>query len=425
MKTVFHSILFLIFGVTCFAQRIPVDSLYLGQIHPGSTPKIFNLLISSGYFAAERVSISIDGKEIYYSELNGYKTNSNARVKYYSYSDGKWSGPKKLFENYFSPTLSVDGNKMFLQKTTDNTSEVWYSVKSDTGWCSPARFIPSQPIDYMLWETSNGNYYFGSYTSKGGLGARDWSKLVISGNDTTVESLGTPLCSSGDDVDFGISKNDSFIIISSGTSTNRKANSNADLFISYKKSDGTWTNAKNLGIQININDSGNGRWAPCFTADNKYLFYTGGWNGPAIYWVQIDNYIKNLRFTNFNPYLKTEISNQIDTIGQLFTFKISDSTFVDDDGNNTLTYSATLSNGNALPTWLSFNAATKTFSGTPTSVGSVSLKVTATDIAMASVSSTFTLNITASKISSVKQTYEQNIQIYPNPTTTHNTVYTP
>ncbi|HEX2558919.1 putative Ig domain-containing protein [Phenylobacterium sp.] len=69
--------------------------------------------------------------------------------------------------------------------------------------------------------------------------------------------------------------------------------------------------------------------------------------------------------------------------------------FVDVDGD-TLTYSATLGDGTPLPAWLSFDAATRTFSGTPPAnySGVLALKVTASD-GLASASDTFDLTIAA------------------------------
>jgi hypothetical protein len=58
-----------------------------------------------------------------------------------------------------------------------------------------------------------------------------------------------------------------------------------------------------------------------------------------------------------------------------------------------LTYKAALANGQALPSWLNFNAQTETFSGTaPTTAGSFSVKLTATDSAGLSTSETFSIN---------------------------------
>ena len=63
--------------------------------------------------------------------------------------------------------------------------------------------------------------------------------------------------------------------------------------------------------------------------------------------------------------------------------------------NASLTYKATLASGAALPSWLSFDAATRTFSGTPPQNfnGSIDLKVTASDGSL-STSDTFTLTVT-------------------------------
>ena len=91
--------------------------------------------------------------------------------------------------------------------------------------------------------------------------------------------------------------------------------------------------------------------------------------------------------TNAAPTLATEIPNQTAMSGTAFSYEVPAATFTDADGD-TLTYTATLADGMALPAWLSFTAATRTFSGTPTAAETVSVKVTASD-ASDSVSDTF------------------------------------
>ena len=70
-------------------------------------------------------------------------------------------------------------------------------------------------------------------------------------------------------------------------------------------------------------------------------------------------------------------------------------TFADVDADDSLSYSATLADGSALPSWLSFDASTRTFSGTPENadVGSVTVRVTATDGSSATVSDDFVLAV--------------------------------
>jgi hypothetical protein len=80
--------------------------------------------------------------------------------------------------------------------------------------------------------------------------------------------------------------------------------------------------------------------------------------------------------------------------GQKITLALPAATFSDPQGQ-TLTYTATQANGQALPGWLSFNAATDSFSGTaPITAQTLGLKVTATDSSGLSVSEGFLVSIT-------------------------------
>lgn len=84
--------------------------------------------------------------------------------------------------------------------------------------------------------------------------------------------------------------------------------------------------------------------------------------------------------TNAAP-VTAAIANQTATEDMQFSFVVPGGTFIDADPGEVLTLSATLAGGAALPAWLSFDAATGTFSGTPENgdVGALSLEVTATD----------------------------------------------
>ncbi|WP_407705115.1 DUF4347 domain-containing protein, partial [Aeromonas veronii] len=75
------------------------------------------------------------------------------------------------------------------------------------------------------------------------------------------------------------------------------------------------------------------------------------------------------------------IANQSVNEDAALSFTLPANTFADVDVGDSLTLSATLADGSALPGWLSFNPATGTFSGTPTNgdVGNINIRVTATD----------------------------------------------
>jgi LPXTG-site transpeptidase (sortase) family protein len=97
---------------------------------------------------------------------------------------------------------------------------------------------------------------------------------------------------------------------------------------------------------------------------------------------------------NHNPVVIKPIPNASSNVGQAFSGSFTADTFGDYE-NDPLTYLASLSTGNPLPAWLSFNSASRTFSGTPSSgdVGLLTIKVTALDGKGGEASTTFDLGV--------------------------------
>ncbi|MBI4937526.1 MAG: putative Ig domain-containing protein, partial [Nitrosomonadales bacterium] len=96
----------------------------------------------------------------------------------------------------------------------------------------------------------------------------------------------------------------------------------------------------------------------------------------------------------------TAIPGQTASQGAAFIFQIPAGSFSDPDAGDTLSYSATLSDGAALPDWLAFDAATQTFSGTPgyLDAGSLNVRVTATDMGNLSVSEVFVVSVAGANL---------------------------
>ena len=100
---------------------------------------------------------------------------------------------------------------------------------------------------------------------------------------------------------------------------------------------------------------------------------------------------------NDAPTVATAIPDQPATAGTAFSYAFPANTFSDADIGDTLTYAATKADGATLPAWLSFAAGTRTFSGTPQAadIGTVAVKVTASDGNGGSVSDTFDITVSA------------------------------
>jgi hypothetical protein len=366
MKKIFNSLVFLFLSSAGFAQTIPGDSLYLGQNVPGNNPELFKLQVSPAHFAAERITISNSGKEIYYSEIKSYYPIQSARIKYYKYEAGKWTGPFVLFEDYCSPALLVTGDKMYFE---NENAETFLSIQKKSKWSVPKKILFKLERAHYLKVTDKRNSYVSSIP-KETIGKADWCRLKYSESDTLAVGLGMPLNTAWDNLDFFIAKDESFIIVTTISG----------LAISYPKSDGSWTSPRNLGEKINF---GLASWGPYVTTDKKYLFYTTGtkpdYSDVGIYWIRIDNLIDSLKNTNSTPYMKNKIENQSGLVGTPFSFAIPGKAFFDEDGNTTFTYSAILNTGQSLPAWLSLDKETGRFSGIPVETGEYTIICIAAD----------------------------------------------
>ncbi len=90
------------------------------------------------------------------------------------------------------------------------------------------------------------------------------------------------------------------------------------------------------------------------------------------------------------PTVGTAIPDQTATVDTAFEYSFPAGTFSDADSDS-LTYTAAKSDDSALPTWLTFTASERKLAGTPQSgdIGTLSVKVTASDGMGGSVSDTF------------------------------------
>lgn len=121
---------------------------------------------------------------------------------------------------------------------------------------------------------------------------------------------------------------------------------------------------------------------------------------------------------NRQPVVSNPLVDKTATVGASFSYSFPTNTFSDPDGD-ALTYTAQLSNGSSLPSWLSFNAATRTFSGVPPATTSPSITVTArdgkggqaTDTYVLTVGSTSTNQQSVISFSLINADTEQEIKI--------------
>jgi hypothetical protein len=263
---------------------------YLDQAPPEHTPRVFRLHAHEGYFAGDRIAISPDGKELYYTEVT--TTWSDYNIRHYKFSDGKWNGPFDLFPGFLGPALSVDNKTMTFEKYNDSRT-CWHSKRIDTGWSTPTLCteVPDPKDKHYLQDTASGRIYASSQGALNGIGQRDISTYMKTDATGAYQSLGRPLNSPGNEGDFYVARDEAFIVFGS---PHRGGLGGGDLFISFRERDGSWSDPKNLGATINTPGF---EFGPYVTDDTRYLFYSSSsdFTRVDIHWIRFDGLLETLR----------------------------------------------------------------------------------------------------------------------------------
>ena len=266
----------------CFSQDEGFK--YLGQAEPLEIPRVFHLPVTEGV-PAERIAISSDNKEIYFTEINP-GGNPVHTVKFFKHNGIIWKGPYIFCEkcNEYGPLLSPDNNMLIINGDI--------SIRKENGWTTPVRFVKNREVHY-LQRTNSGSFYYLSHVNDS---TTDVFRVIINNNDTISEPLGLNMKSKVQN-DYYIDPDETFILVSLNKSE-IKCFGNKDLFIRFRTKEG-WSKPVNLGKNINTEQPVT-RFGMCLSSDKKYMFYTQGNGsiGMRIYWVRVDRLFEQLKETS-------------------------------------------------------------------------------------------------------------------------------
>ena len=120
--------------------------------------------------------------------------------------------------------------------------------------------------------------------------------------------------------------------------------------------------------------------------------------GTDVYGAKAGEYLNLSIEANRSPLLAAPLADLSAAQGAPLRYTVAASSFSDPDGG-ALRYAATLADGTPLPGWLVFDPATRTFSGTPATLGTTSVKVTASDAGNLSASDVFDIVVSVQNLS--------------------------
>jgi hypothetical protein len=159
---------------------------------------------------------------------------------------------------------------------------LWSATKTPGGWTQPIRFQAPVNTGFDTWPSLSADktLYFFSRRA-GGLGSADiYVSIPENGEYKSVKNLGKVINTKYIEEDPYVAPDGSYLLFDSDKPGGFGG---YDLYISYRKANGSWTQPINLGDKINSKYSENRAYV---SPDGKYLFYTSSRTGnPDAYWV--------------------------------------------------------------------------------------------------------------------------------------------
>lgn len=267
---------------------IPEDS-YLGQSRPGLVPRKFapGQVSLEGRYEYGSV-FSADGREMYFGVA---LEEGRAEIHRATLGDGGQIVSEVLLQHpertFGDPMLSPDESRLYfitdVNAPAPKSMDIGYVPRTRDGWGPPE--LLASPIN------TSANEYYASFTFEGTLWFstdRDAKRegdvdLVfapgVEGPGTVeVKPLVGGLNTEAYEADPFIARDGSYLIFAS----NRRAGRDRDLYISFRNSDGSWSQGISMGESINTPYQ---ELCPFVTADGRYLFYT---HRQDLHWVSAD-----------------------------------------------------------------------------------------------------------------------------------------
>ncbi len=274
---------------------------YMGQEPPGLTAQLFAPNFISTEESEFGSVFNSAGTEFYY----GVDVNGKSEIRYTTLVDGEWAEPAVFLSHgqygYNDPFLSNDENRLYFisKRALDGLGapkdvDIWYVQKSEEGWSEPINAgsnINSDANEFYISFTSEGTMYFSSNVNASEANKNANYDIFyaefVNGVFQTPTALSNSINTEDYEADVFISPDESYIIF---CSTRENGFGQGDLYLSFKDSQGNWTEAINMGEEINTPYY---EYCPFVTKDGKYLFYT---SNQDIYWISteiIDKLKKN------------------------------------------------------------------------------------------------------------------------------------
>ena len=287
-------------GMSAVGHQVARPASYFGQPVPGLTPERF----APGVVSTDAIELNgvftPDLAEFFFARLIGGIQTIHHSVLV----DGTWSAPRPLMlfpgqsqavadDMTVSPNgreLYFLGNHPHAHDAGVRSPDIWRSQRINGAW-STAEVLPS-PISTEANEVypvivGDGSLYFTS-NRPGGLGGNSLyrAQRLADGSFAKPALVAPPVNGEFGIGDVYVSPDEGYMVLSS---SRPPSIGGSDLFVSFRRPNGGWTEPAHLGNTINTEQTD---YCPMATPDGRFLFFSrrqgASWSEATagdVYWV--------------------------------------------------------------------------------------------------------------------------------------------
>lgn len=270
-------------SATGHAASVPgLRGPYLGQQHPGATPKLFAPGVVNAGMPTRDAAFTPDGKELYFSVLvPGF---IHAAILVTRVEGDHWTVPEvAAFSSdagfrSLEPAISPDGSRFFFASdrpaqahaTQPGPMGIWVMDRAGAGWGAPRRLGPAI--------NGEGEAYFPSVTRDGTLyftrEAKDGTSAIYrarsqDGDYLAAERLPDAVNCGKTRYNAFVAPDESYVIVP--VYGREDSLGGTDYYIVFRRASDQWSEPQNLGPVIST--PANEEYSPYVTRDGRYFFF--------------------------------------------------------------------------------------------------------------------------------------------------------
>ena len=274
----------LVIATSIIAQQKDFSKLtgpYLGQKPPGKKLEIFapGIISQAAFELHSCITISHDGKEIYFTQLVRDKDQPKNVIMLIKYQHEHWIGPEVApFSGKYSdtnPSISPEGNRLYFSSNRPFEKggkpkpdrDIWYLEKKYESWSEPIHLdapVNSKMTDDAVSVSNKGSMYFYRKLEK----EEGWGEIFRSrstaGKWSEPERMGATINTKLFECFPVVSPDEDFLIF-----YRLDRSEGVGQYICFRQSDGNWTAPINMSETIN---DGAVAFSANLSPDGKYLF---------------------------------------------------------------------------------------------------------------------------------------------------------